>query len=256
MKKIIIVTLSLLIFSSLAGIFYFKDRKTVVVHPQIGNITEAVYGLGKVKSYKRFEVIIGVISTVQKLFVDEGYVVKKGDSLIQLETRASVKAPFNGTVTMIKTREGETALPHQPILRMEDLTDRYIELSLEQEAALKIRKGQTAKVSFESLRGKILEGKVDAIYSREDEFIAHIEVPNLSESVLPGMTADVTVEIGKINNAMLIPVKAVNSGSVIVKRDGRWKKEKVDLGRVDGLYIEVLNNQLKPSDELKIKNGE
>ncbi|MGE3608633.1 MAG: efflux RND transporter periplasmic adaptor subunit [Bacteriovoracaceae bacterium] len=256
MKLKLVSILSIVTIIIIGSIFYFKDSTQVVAYPKIGNVTEAVYGLGKVKSYKRFEVIIGVISTVRKLYVDEGFEVKKGDPLIEFESRPSVRAPFDGTVTMVRTREGETALPQMPVLRMEDLNDRYIELSLEQEAALRIRKNQIAKVSFEALRGQVLEGKVSAIYSREDEFIAQIQVPNLASSVLPGMTADVSVEIGKIKNVTLIPLKAVNAGTVTIKRNGHWKKEKLELGHVDGMFIEVPGNQLKLTDELKMQEGE
>lgn len=232
--------------------FYFLKKSPEFVHPKVTDVTEAVYGLGKVKSHKRFEVIIGVLSTVERLSVEEGDMVKKGQSLIQFESHPPVAAPFEGTVTMIRSRVGETAIPNVPILRLEDLRDRYVELALEQEAALRIRQGQVAKISFETIRGKVLQGKVTSLYSREDEFIALIDVPELDPGVLPGMTADVSVEIGKIHQATVIPVSAVSEGMVTVKRRGLWKKEAVELGHVDGLYVEVKGNSLTPADQVRI----
>lgn len=257
-KKSKLVVFAFLSVAFLVGgaLFYFNKNDIQIVHPKRGDITEAVYGLGKVKSYKRFEVIIGFISTVKKQYADEGDQVKKGQLLAQLESDQNFRAPFDGTVTMVKTREGETVLPHTPIMRLEDFTDRYIELSLEQEAALRIRKGQVARVSFESIRGKVLIGEVSAIYSRNDEFIANIEVPGLDPSVLPGMTADVTVQIGQIKNALLIPIKAVTDGKVTLRRNGSWKKMQLELGHLDGSFIEVLGKQIGPEDELRIKKGD
>jgi multidrug efflux pump subunit AcrA (membrane-fusion protein) len=212
--------ISLFLLAAVSGTLLYRRKGYEVVRPKRGEITEAVYGLGRVKSNHRFEVIIGVIATVKKLHVQEGDFVKKGASLIQFETSALFKAPFDGTVTLTAVRENETALPQSVILRLEDLNDRYLELSLEQQAALRVRKGQPAKVSFESLRGKILEGRVAALFPREDEFLAHVSVQGLEASVLPGMTADVAVEVGKIPEATLVPLKALNNGMLTLKRDG------------------------------------
>lgn len=257
MKKwLVICGVLFVLLAGGVGTYFYRREGTSVIKPHRGDITEAVYGLGKVKSHKKFEVIIGIISTVRKLYADEGQEVKAGGPLIRFEDGSDFRAPFDGVVTFVRSREGEIGLPSTPILRLEDLTDRYIELSLEQEAALRIRRGQKARVSFESLRGTVLHGTVASIYSREEEFIAHIRVPDLDPSVLPGMTADVSVEIGKITNAVLIPIRAVSNGLVTVRRNGTWKKLKLDLGHVDGRYIEVLGKQLHENDELRVRKGE
>lgn len=117
-----------------------QNKQFSRVRPKTGEVTEAVYGLGKVKSNRRYEVKLGVISTVRELYVNEGDVVKAGQNLVRIDSNVIFKAPFDGTVTMINNFEGETALPQSVILRMEDLKDRFIELSVEQEGALRIQK--------------------------------------------------------------------------------------------------------------------
>jgi macrolide-specific efflux system membrane fusion protein len=236
--------------------FFYKKNSYQIISPQRKDITEAVYGLGKVKSRQKFEVITGVISTVKKLYIDEGDQVKEGDPLILLDTGSVFRSPFNGTITLVKQRTGETVLPHLPILRVEDLEDRYIEISLEQQAALRIKKGQLAKISFETLRGDILEGKVVSIFPREDEFLVHVNVDSFAENILPGMTADVAIVIGSIKNALVIPIRAVSNGLVSFKRKGKWKKIKLDIGHIDGSFVEVLSNQLSTKDEIRLQKGE
>ncbi|MGZ3695484.1 MAG: efflux RND transporter periplasmic adaptor subunit [Bdellovibrionota bacterium] len=252
LKKTALIAISLIILLA-AGTVYFRLQQYDVIHPTHGDITEAVYGLGKVKSDQRFEVIVGVISTVTNRFVAEGDFVKKGAPLIEFDHHALFRAPFDGTVTLAALYPGETALPHVPTLRLEDLRNRYIELSLEQQAALRVRKGQGAKVSFESLRGHVLTGKVTALYPREDEFLARIFVPDLEGSILPSMTADVSVEIGQIHNALLIPLKSVQNGMVTVLKNNHWQKVKVDVGHVDGLSAEITGGVLSPNDALRIR---
>lgn len=245
----------LILLAVLAGaLFLVKKSSYTIVKPERGDITEAVYGLGKVKSEKRYQVIVGVISTVSRRFVNEGEVVKKGQPLIEFDSQALFRAPFNGTVTMAAIDEGETALPHVPQLRVEDLSDLYLELSLEQQAAIRVKKGQAAKLSFESVRGTVFKGSVTSLYSREDEFLARIDVEGLPDGVLPGMTADVTVEIGQIKNALLVPLKAVLNGMVTVRRNGRWEKVKVDIGHIDGLSAEVKGGPLTEADEIRMGN--
>lgn len=247
------IALSVFFVILAAGSFYLRSQKFEVIRPSRGEITEAVYGLGKVKSDQRYEVIVGVISTVTKRFVAEGDFVKKGDPLIEFDRQALFRAPFDGTVTLAAVYPGETALPHVRTLRLEDLRSRYIELSLEQQAALRIKKGQNAKVSFESLRGRVLNGKVTALYPREDEFLARIFVSDLESSILPSMTADVSVEIGQIQDALLVPLKSIQNGMVTVLKNNRWQKIKVEVGHVDGLSAEILGGSLSPDDELRIR---
>lgn len=230
---------------------FLQSKQFVRVQPQVGELTEAVYGLGKVKSNQKYEVKLGVISTVRHLYVSEGDSVKAGQKLVDLDSNVAFKAPFDGTVTMINVNEGETASPQVVIMRLENLKDRFIELSVEQEGALRIQKGQVARVSFETLRGKVLFGKVTTIFPKGDEFIADVQIDKLSDAILPGMTADVSVEIGKIKGT-LVPLKALRNGTLSIVRNGKNQKIKVDVGLVDGLSAEIKSGDLLPTDEILI----
>lgn len=245
-----LVILAVLVYS---GRVVYQRRSFNAVQPKRGELTEAVYGLGKFKSTHRFEVKLGVISTVKKLYVHEGDFVHQGDKLIEFESNGLFRAPFDGTVTLTANYDGETVVPQMTVLRLEDIRDRFIELSLEQEGALRVRRGQPARISLESVRGKVYKGVVRSLFSREDEFLAQIDVEGLDESVIPGMTADVTIEIGKIPDALLIPLKAVHNGTVLLRRDGKQLKVQVEVGHVDGLMAEVKGDVIRADDEILVK---
>tara|TARA_B110001454_G_C12723270_1_gene436139 strand:- start:13526 stop:14299 length:774 start_codon:yes stop_codon:yes gene_type:complete len=236
-------------------VYLYNEKSIQIVHPSRGNITEAVYGLGKVKSDDRFEVISALISTVTKRYVNEGDIVEKGMPLIELDNHAVFRAPFKGTVTAANRFVGETAIPNSLLLRIENLQKRYIELSLEQQSTLRVKPGQVARVSFESLRGNILSGKVTSVFPREDEFIARISVDGLDPSILPGMSADITIEVGRIENALLIPINAISNGFVTVRKGNQWKKIKLELGHIDGLNAEVKGNSINVDDEIRLSKG-
>lgn len=252
MKKAIWIVSGVLIVAAGFGgrRIYLSKQSLESAHPRRGDVKEAVYGLGKVKTDRRYEVKLGVMLAVKNIFVREGDLVKTGTKLIEFEDAKIFRAPFDGTVTMVLPRPGEMALPQVVQLRLEDTNDRYIELTLEQEGALRVRKNQTAKISLETLRGEILTGKVMALFAREDEFLAHIKVDHLNESILPGMIADVSVEVGEIHDALLIPLRAINGGAVLVSRGGRRQKIKVDVGHVDGQWAEIKGTALTVDDEV------
>lgn len=233
---------------------YKVRNKYDYISPKRGKIIEAIYGLGKVKSRRQYEVKIGVMSKVKKVYVQEGEKVKKGQSLLAFDDSGIFRAPFDGTVTSIAFQPPQTVLPQTTALSMEDLSDKYIEVSLEQEGALRVREGQEVKVLFESLRGNVFRGTVKAIFPKNDEFITHIEVEGLGNEVLPGMTADVSITVSTHDNALLVPASAITNGIVLVKR-GNDKKEKVSIkiGSVDGAWAEVLEGDIRMSDKVITK---
>lgn len=237
----------------LAATGYFVRRNSVdYVNPRYGPIVEAIYGLGKVKTERVYEVKLGVVKTVKRLYVQEGDTVQKGAPLVGFDGGLLFRAPFNGTVTLIAFREEQSVFPQQTVLRLEDLSTRYVEVSLEQEGALRVRPGQPVHVVFESLRGEQLAGKVAAIFSRNDEFLAHIDVP-LAPNVLPGMTADVAIETGRKQNALLVPVSAIVDGRVRIRRDGKRKTVKLKIGNIDGNWAEVVKGDLRTTDQVIVK---
>jgi multidrug efflux pump subunit AcrA (membrane-fusion protein) len=249
-KKIFIISSVVLVCLIAVSFFYFKKEKFEIIHPHRGEITESVYSLGKIKSNKKFDLIIGVVLKIKKVFAYEGDRVRKGDPLIQFDNLI-INSPLDGTVTYLKYQEGETALPQIPVLRVENLNDLYLELSLEQQSALRIKNGQKAKISFESLRGMILAGSVMHIFPRNDEFIATVFVKNLPSNVLPGMTADVSIEIGRIAKAMLVPLASVQNGLINLKRKDKWIKKKVEVGHVNSLFVELRDKDISTKDQIR-----
>lgn len=69
------------------------------------------------------------------------------------------------------------------------------------------------------------------------------------------MTADVTIEIGSIKDAILVPLNAVKNGMLTVRRNGKWQKIKVDVGHIDGLFAEIKNGNLSQQDEIRLTKG-
>ena len=230
-----------------------NKNRYVFVSPKKGEIIEAIYGMDKVKSHRSYDVKVGVMTKVKKVFVKEGQPVKKGDSLIQFTDSAVFKAPFAGTVTRVVYNEPETVLPQSTALTIQDLDHKYLDVSLDQEGALRVIKSQMAKILFESVRGERFNGAFEAIFPKDDEFITHIKVEGLGKNVLPGMTGDVAINVAKKENALLIPLAGVSNGKVLIRRNDKKQKIAAKVGGVDGEWAEVLEGDIQDGDEVLIE---
>jgi macrolide-specific efflux system membrane fusion protein len=250
--------LSVVIVLALAALaFYFRMwsqlSQGILTEPiQRGPIVQSVFGIGTVTGIKSFQVKIGVTSSLDHLYVLEGDTVKKMAPLAKLNG-VIFRAPFAGTVTFSPFKEGENLIASSPILTLVDLSKRYLLVSLEQQGALSIRKGQKAKISFDSLREQSFDGIVRSIYSNDNNFLARVDVDQLAPQILPGMTADVAITVD-VHDALIIPVAAVDQGHVWLKNGrGLPKKIEIKTGVVDRAFVEVESADLHPGDRLLIR---
>lgn len=253
--KITVLIVCLLLIGTLGILLSVNSRQAQTVLPRYGDVTEAIYGLGKVRTDRVYEVKLAVVKTVERLFVSEGDSVKQGDPLVKMEGNALFRAPFTGVVTQVVFHESQPVFPQQVIVRVEDVARKYIEVALEQQGALRVRKGQPVRVLFESVRGEQLSGKVSAVFARNEEFLAHIEVAGLGDNVLPGMTADVAIEVETKQNVLLIPVSALSNGTVKVRREDKIVSLNLKIGSVDGNWAEVLEGDVRETDALFVSGG-
>ncbi len=215
----------------------------------MGRVVESIYGLGTVTADQVYHFKSGVTLDVRKLFVKEGDLVKPNDPVIQLDDNL-MRSKIHGTVTTVAYREGELVPPQVSIVTVTNLHHLYLEVSLEQQSILRVKKDQSALVSFESLRNERWEGVVKSVYPRESQFIVKIELTNWPGGVLPGMTADVAIVVGEKKDALLIPVRSIVAGKVTRVRKNKKEHVPVQLGVIDGEWAEVTSENIHIDDEL------
>lgn len=230
------------------GFFYKKPN---LVKPKVGPIVEAIYALGTVKSEDIYNLKLGITSGITQLFVAEGDLVQKGQKLILTES-STLSSPIQGTVTRIYLDKGETVMPGIPVLTVMDLTKTFIQISLDQSSALRVKKGQKAELSFENLRGIKINGTVQKIYPSDGQFLVRLETESLPSGILPGMTADVAIEVARREKAMLVPVNSIHRGQIRILREGKTKTLNVKIGAVNGEWAEILDDQILAEDEIII----
>jgi HlyD family secretion protein len=77
--------------------------------------------------------------------------------------RCTITAPAAGTVTKVQPSRGDMVAPSSPLVRIEDLGDMLAEIQVDEVDIGKIRLGQPAEITSDSLIGTTLEGSVDDI---------------------------------------------------------------------------------------------
>lgn len=255
-RKFISIILAVFLPSAFVGVRFLLNANAGQLTDPLhrGQIIDAVYGIGTVTAYKRFSFNPQISNTVTKSFVMEGDSVSKGQPLITTETGVLHRAPFDGVVNYFPYRTGENAYPTTPMMVFTDMSDRYILVSMEQQGAMRVKVGQTARVSFDSLRDQVFSGKVSAVYSYSSNFYARIDSINLPPFILPDMTCDVAIVIGVHDDALLIPATAFLNGKVWVKRGkGIPRETSVKLGVIDGNTAEVVEGDVRPGDRVLVR---
>ncbi len=253
-KKFFALLLLVVAVLVIVALFFIRKNSYEEVSLKRSDVVEAVFGMGKVKARDKFDVKIGILTKVTKVFVREGDSVSARDTLISFETGAPYRSPIDGHVTLVNINAGETALPQIPLIKVESLENLYLEVSLEQSSALKVKRDQLAKITFHDSNFGVIEGKVESIYPREEEFLVVIQVTSLPKEVLPGMSADVSIVVGTHKNSLLIPARALENDRVKRVRDGKTSDVKVKVGTSQGVWLQLLEGDIKETDKLKVSH--
>ena len=111
-------------------------------------------------------------------------------------------APFDGTIGTVLVRSGEMVSPGQTIVTLGDLASLRIETTDLSEADIaRVREGAAAKVTFDALPGKTLDGRVTRIAPMSTpgvsavNYTVIVELDQLDPVLRWGMTAFVDVQI-------------------------------------------------------------
>lgn len=212
------------------------------------NIVRTVYGLGTVKAEREYQLKIGIAANVRKLYVHEGDNVKSGDRLVEFDQLPVMRSPISGVVSFVAFEEGEAVFPQNPVLKVIDLSKRYITVSLDEKAAVLISKNQKVRIAFEGIPGKSFNGVVTSIYPSEGQFFVKVSSNELPREILPGMSADLAIEAGVKEGVFVVPIHAIQERKVTVERNGKRLRIPVQLGLTQGESVEIVSAELAEGD--------
>lgn len=234
-------------------------------------IGEVISVIGQVEAIPRKSAAISsrVSGRVSSLKVQEGEVVKRGESLIEVESRqlgdppprVEYKSPIDGVVIDRHAVLGETVEPDRHLFEVADLTEVYVAGKVYENQIRLVEIGQRARISVESYLGESFEGVVElmsgALDPESHTLKVWIRVSNGLQKLRPNMLSTLYIYIGQSDPVIAIPNEGILGGEgggyfTFVQSDSNpleYNKQSVVIGVRDDQYTEIIEGIL-PGDKV------
>ena len=172
---------------------------------------------------------------------------------------SKIIAPFGGTVTQIDAKPGDvitydssTAARNIFAMRIDDIS-----------TFNSIREGMPVRVSFAAIPGKIYNGTVYKVSDVGTQnawnitFNVTIAIDNADSDIKSGMTADLTIEVARVEDAKYVPQTSiiVKDGRYAVnlkKLSGEMEEVPVELGLISGTNVQIISDKISGGDEIEL----
>ncbi len=128
---------------------------------------------------------------------------------------AQLTSPFEGTVTSVENLTGDQVAAGTTAFRVDDMSRLLVDVELSEIDINSVSLGQDVLVSFDAIlnkeyNGEVVEvGQVGTDVAGAVNFKVTVELTDADELVRPGMTAAVNIVVDEIQDAILIPNRAV-----------------------------------------------
>ena len=185
-----------------------------------------------------------------------------------------ITAPIDGIVLSRDVDVGQTvaASMQAPTLFVlaADLTKMQVLASLDESDIGRIADGQRATFTVDAYAGRAFEGVVSQIRLQPQTvqnvvtYSVVIDAPNHDLTLKPGMTANVTIEVVRRDDALRVPAAALrftpegqsSKGPQVWRSDnGELTPVPVKTGSSDGQFTEVLEGNLSVGDSLAVRQS-
>jgi HlyD family secretion protein len=148
--------------------------------------------------------------------------------------RATMRAPFAGTVDQVQAVVGQRVGAGDPIATVVDLGSLIVEAAVLEHDLPLVRRGATAVVSA-AASGTAFPARVIAVLPLVDTTTrsgrALVRVRTGDGVLRPGMYADVELEATRLPNRVIVPAPA------IIERDGRPLVFRYHAGKAEWVYV-------------------
>jgi len=204
-----------------------------------------------------------------QLAAAQGKVASAQNALDQAQTdlgSATLKAPFDGTITSIAGKVGDTVTTdpkntsatiaaNQTFITIDDLAHPLLQFSMDETDLDKIAVGEKAIVVFDSLSHQTFNGTVTRLDPSLNTSSGYKTVTGLiqvdfsaassASTLQEGSTATIQIVHAQVTNALLIPVIALHEAAngdyavYVVGSNGQMQLQTVQVGVEDAVNAEI-----------------
>ena len=203
----------------------------------------------------------------------EGQAVKKGEILIEIESRqvgdppprVQYSAPIDGVVTDRDVVLNDSIEPDKHLLEIVDMSELYAEGRIFEGQIAQVKAGQKVRVTVESFPSETFTGSIDLIGGSLEPETRTLKiwarVANPEGRLRPNMRATLNIVTGHADSVVAIPHSAVlgESGNffAFVQTDEQgltYERRSVVTGIKDDQYIEIIEGILPTEKVVTLGN--
>ena len=186
-------------------------------------------------------------------------------SLQNLVNEARIIPTTSGTVTSINAVPGKVVSEGDEAVRVDNMDNLIIEVSIPQSDINKIEVGQTAVISFDAVYKKEYTGFVQSVDQEGTvdtngvvQFVVEIRMEDADEDIKPGFTAVVSIVVDESEEALLVDNQAIttqedgSSALAVISENNGMEMIPVEVGAVSDAYTQVISDEIQAGDEVAI----
>ena len=201
------------------------------------------------------------------------------DQQIALVAKKNLKAPFSGRVGIVTINPGQYVNPGDKLLTLQTIDPIYVDFTLPQSSAGTIQLGQTIELQTDAFKDLVFKGNITAVSPKVELNTRNIQIEaqisNPEKKLLPGMFANVNINLGDKLQFLTLPQTAVTynpygSTVFIAKKTDRINKKGEPIMEAQQIFVTpgltrgdqvAIVKGLEPgmtvitSGQLKLKNG-
>ena len=171
-----------------------------------------------------------------------------------LQEYSRIVAPFDGVVTWryadtgALIQAGTSNASSMPVVKLAQIGTLRLRVPVPESLADSVRTGASAEIRVQAT-GESFTGKVSRLTDAFDRATrtmqVEIDVPNPKDRLAPGMYADVKLQTAAHENALTVPVQAVEQNGdkasvLVVDAHNRIEKRAITTGMEDPNFVQVL----------------
>lgn len=177
-KIILIILLVLLVVSGGALGYYYWYQGSHFVKTDDARI-----------SADQYKVMPQLTARLDHIDVEEGDILKKNEPIAEQDvsgleasdiSKSVVRAPIDGTVLKVQSKEREMGSPSAPIAIMADMKNLYVSANIEETDINRIKLGARVDITLDAIEGESIQGKVRKIGQASNSVFSAIPATNTS----------------------------------------------------------------------------
>jgi RND family efflux transporter MFP subunit len=184
-----------------------------------------------------------------------------------MEDYSRIVAPFTGIITWryadtgALIQAGTSNAGSAPVVKIAQISTLRLRLPVPESLAPFVHDGDTANIRIDALN-RTIYGKVTrstgALDSSTRSMQVEVDVPNADSSLTPGMYAQVTLNVKRTGDALVVPIQAVDTSGaqptlLVVNAQSRVEKRAVQTGVTTANRVEILSG-LRDGEQVVVAN--